>query len=256
MASSRRAALLLGLLAVVAAAGLPSAAAVVCQSYRSAADCTGRVTSSGECVWEEASRTCVVGAPLPPGRVAVTSIGEGAEPSFAVTSAEPALAPSPEGVVSPAATRRRPSCQAVNAVQLPYLALLTSRHSPKPSPCFTLPADAARSPRQDSRPAADPTQCMCGPPHPRRVHLRAAAQLGQGGPSPPRLPLLLLLLGQPAADRSQCFGSTQPMLQQPCLCPARPCQPAPIGCPTPSLPAVHRAVDGGGRLLPPHLQPV
>ena len=178
MGPSRRAALLVGLLAVSAAC-LPRAAAVVCQSYRSAADCNGRVTSSGECVWDSASRTCVVGAALPPGRVAVTSIDE---PSFAMTSSEPV--PTAEGEFALPPLAGGPAAKYRLLCSCPTV--LTSRHSEFPNP----PLPACCSSRQDTRPASDPSQRLRGPPHPRRLHLRAAAQLGQG-------PLLLPLLAQP-----------------------------------------------------------
>lgn len=88
-------------LATLVASAAP-AVAVLCESYEQAA-CAGRVTSSGECGWREGR--CVVIAPLPPGKVAVTAVGARQdEPSFAVTSAAEPTAPAAPGGAASACT--------------------------------------------------------------------------------------------------------------------------------------------------------
>lgn len=84
------------LLAVAALLAAAPAAAVICQSYTTPAQCAGRVTDAGRCGWVDGA--CVAVAPLETGMAAVTSVEE---PRFAITSVEEpaavaAPAPAPE----------------------------------------------------------------------------------------------------------------------------------------------------------------
>ncbi|PRW21136.1 tissue factor pathway inhibitor 2 [Chlorella sorokiniana] len=73
------------LAALLAAASLPAAHAVTCDSFRSAAECQGKVTDGGRCGWT--GDACTVIAPFEEeGMAAVTSIEE---PSLSITSAGP-----------------------------------------------------------------------------------------------------------------------------------------------------------------------
>lgn len=100
------------LLMAVAALALAAAPAhaVICESFRTPAECAGKVTSSGRCGWEGGA--CRMVAPLPEGTAAVTSVEE---PSFAITEAEPvqpeAATPAAEGKAFERRGGDLPGCQ-------------------------------------------------------------------------------------------------------------------------------------------------
>ncbi|KAL4420439.1 hypothetical protein ABPG75_010095 [Micractinium tetrahymenae] len=89
------------LLAVLAAAALPLASAVICESYRTSTECKGKVTDSGYCGWSEGG--CHAVKPLPEGVFAIASVDEDApvssappKPAAAAAAPAPAPAPAPE----------------------------------------------------------------------------------------------------------------------------------------------------------------
>lgn len=54
---------------------------VICESFTTEDQCQGLMTSSGECFWREAAQQCFTNTTkrVPPGVVAITTVGHGAE---------------------------------------------------------------------------------------------------------------------------------------------------------------------------------
>ena len=99
---ARRAALLAVALALTVAS-LPAVHAVTCQSFTSPATCEATTTSSGKCGWRDS--VCIPVAPLPPGKVAITSLPTlGTLPALAM---EPVAMPAAEDLAAPEEAGKR-----------------------------------------------------------------------------------------------------------------------------------------------------
>lgn len=106
------------LLAVLTAAGLPLATAVICEGYRTPADCKGKVTDSGYCGWTNGA--CHAVKPLPEGVFAIASVEDEdgpissapSKPAAAAAAPAPAPAPQTEGEeLALAAFPAQPACR-------------------------------------------------------------------------------------------------------------------------------------------------